>query len=140
MILVLITIVWSIFFWRLVKWLRQVANGHKHLQVAAADAFAGGIRTDCDQVIRNLERLRQNMIRLENQHAHNETPSSCATSSVLLQEASSQCHSSSTVLELGSVPPTCATLHPAPIATFQPCTSLYQRLDGWPIALPSCCL
>ena len=74
MILVLITIVWSIFFWRLVKWLRQVANGHKHLQVAAADAFAGGIRTDCDQVIRNLERLRQNMIRLENQHAHNAIP------------------------------------------------------------------
>ena len=50
MILVLITIVWSIFFWRLVKWLRQVANGHKHLQVAAADAFAGGIRTDCENL------------------------------------------------------------------------------------------
>ena len=69
LVLMLITIVWSIFFWRLVKWLRQVANGHEHLclQVAELDAFAGGIRTGCDQVIRNSERLRQNMIRLENQ-------------------------------------------------------------------------
>ena len=69
LVLMLIVIAWSIFFWRLMKWLRQVANGHEHLclQVAELDAYAGGTRTDCDQVIRNSERLRQNMIRLENQ-------------------------------------------------------------------------
>ena len=68
-ILMLIVGAWAIFFWRLLKWLKQVAEGHEHLclQVAELDAYAGGIRTDCDQVIRNSERLRQNMIRLENQ-------------------------------------------------------------------------
>ena len=69
LILVLIVIAWAIFSWRLMKWLKQVAIGHAQLclQVAELDAYAGGIRTDCDQVIRNSERLRQNMIRLENQ-------------------------------------------------------------------------
>ena len=69
LILVLIVAVWAIFFWRLMKWLKQVAEGHEHLclQVAELDTYAGGVRTDCDQMIRNAERLRQNMIRLENQ-------------------------------------------------------------------------
>jgi hypothetical protein len=66
LVLMLIVIAWAIFFWRLTKWLRRVADGHEHLclQVAELDAYAGGIRTDCDQMIRNSERLRQNMIRL----------------------------------------------------------------------------
>ena len=69
LLLMLTVIAWAIFFWRLTKGLRQVADGHEHLrlQVAELDAYAGGIRTDCDQVIRNSERLRQNMTRLENQ-------------------------------------------------------------------------
>ena len=68
-ILMVIVFTWAIFFWRLIKWLKQVAEGHEHLclQVAEMDAYAGRIRTDCDQVIRHSERLRQNMIRLENQ-------------------------------------------------------------------------
>ena len=36
-------------------------------RLAELGAYAGGIRTDCDKVIRNSERLRQNVIRLENQ-------------------------------------------------------------------------
>jgi hypothetical protein len=58
LILVLIVIAWAIFSWRLMKWLKQVAIGHEQLclQVAELDAYAGGIRTDCDQVIRNSER------------------------------------------------------------------------------------
>ena len=69
LVLMLIIIAWAIFFWRLTKWLRRGADGHEHLclQVAELDAYAGGIRTDCDQMIRNSERWRQNMIRLENQ-------------------------------------------------------------------------
>ena len=67
LVLMLIMIAWSIFFWRLAKWLRQVANGHEQLglQTAELDAYAGVIRTGCNKVIRNSKTLRQNMIRLE---------------------------------------------------------------------------
>ena len=62
LVLMLIMIAWSVFLWRLVKWLRQMWDGHENLclQVAELDAYAGGIRTDCDRLRQNMTELEQN--------------------------------------------------------------------------------
>jgi len=62
LVLMLIVIAWSVFLWRLVKWLGQMWEGHENLclQVAELDAYAGGIRTDCNRLQRNMAELEQN--------------------------------------------------------------------------------
>ena len=52
LVFTLAAVVCAVFLWFGFKWLRQVWNGHQQLcpQVAELDAYAGAIRTDCNEL------------------------------------------------------------------------------------------
>ena len=60
-------VAWTVFLWFGFNWLRQLWNEHQQLclQVAQVDAFAGAIRTDCNELPRQVATTRRELTELE---------------------------------------------------------------------------